>query len=498
MIRKYFTASTILFSLLLIFSNAHSFTLGSRVHEYTLRNGLKVLLLERHQSPTISFYLRFKAGSVDEVSGKTGTAHLLEHMLFKGTRTLGTTDYRAERKLLEQIDQVGERLDAELRRTNTRPEQAAALKKELAQLQQEHRKLVVKDEIDSIYSRNGAVGLNASTGNDITTYEVSLPANKIELWARIDSDRLANPVFREFYSERDVVLEELRQSYESNPARILMAQFLSSAFMAHPYRVPIIGWKSDVQFLSKQDIESFFTTHYAPNNAVLAVVGDMRTEDTLKIIDRYFGSIPSREMPAQVISTEPAQIGERRIEVLLDAEPQVLIGYHKPTIPSFEDYVFDVIDALLSSGRTSRLYQSLIVKNKLATSVAAVNGLPGARYPNLFFIQAVPRPPHTCKEVAAAISEEIERLKREPVSQHELQKIKNQLQADFIRGLKSNEGLASQLSYFQSICNNWRYVEQQADVINKITPQDIQRSAQQYLDERNRTVAELVKKTSDK
>ena len=210
-------------------------------------------------------------------------------------------------------------------------------------------------------------------------------------------------MFREFYSERDVVLEELRQSYESNPARILMAQFLSTAFMAHPYRVPIIGWKSDVQFLSKQDIESFFTTHYAPNNAVLAVVGDMRTEDTLKIIDRYFGSIPSREIPAQVISTEPAQIGERRIEVLLDAEPQVLIGYHKPTIPSFEDYVFDVIDALLSSGRTSRLYQSLIVKNKLATSVAAVNGLPGARYPNLFFIQAVPRPPHTCREVAAAI-----------------------------------------------------------------------------------------------
>ena len=153
---------------------------------------------------------------------------------------------------------------------------------------------------------------------------------------------------------------------------------------------------------------------------------------------------------------------------------------------------------MLSSGRTSRLYQSLIVKKKFATSVAAVNGLPGARYPNLFFIQAVPRPPHTCREVAAAISGEIERLKREPVSQHELQKIKNQLQADFIRGLKSNEGLASQLSYFQSICNNWRYIEQQADIINKITPQDIQRSAQQYLNERNRTVAELVKKTSDK
>ena len=488
----------ILAALILEFTDSFAFTLGSRVHEYTLRNGLKVLLMERHQSPTISCYIRFKVGSVDEVSGKTGIAHLLEHMLFKGTRTIGTTDYQAERKILEQIDRTGEQLDAELRRPNARTEQVDALKKRLAQLQQEHRKFVVKDEIDSIYSRNGAVGLNASTGNDITTYELSLPANRLELWARIDSDRLANPVFREFYSERDVVMEELRQSYESNPERMLMVQFLATAFMVHPYRVPIIGWKSDVPFISKKEIETFFTAHYAPNNAVLTVVGDIRIEDTLKIIDRYFGSIPSRELPAQVISTEPAQTGERRIEVILDAEPQVFLCFHKPTIPTFEDYVFDVIDALLSKGRTSRLYQALIVKKKIATTVSAMNGLPGARYPNLFVIQAVPRQPYTCREVSAAIYEEIERLKRETISPRELQKIINQLQADFIRGLKSNEGLASQLSYFQIICNNWRYIEQQIDVINRITPVDIQRAAQQYLIESNRTVAELVKKTGSR
>lgn len=499
MIKRYFITLAVLFyHSIIAVPDACPFSLGDRVHKHILSNGLTVLLMERHQSPTISFYLRFKVGSLDEECGKTGTAHLLEHMLFKGTKTLGTTDYSAEGKFIEQIDRVGEKLDAELRRGNAPQERIDSLKQELAQLEKEARRFVIKDEIDSIYSRNGANGLNASTGNDITTYQVSLPANKTELWARIDADRLANPVFREFYSERDVVLEEFRQSYESNPARILMAQFLATAFMVHPYRVPIIGWKSDVQFISNNDIETFFSAYYVPNNAVLAVVGDIDSAALLKTIEQYFGSIPSRALPSRIISTEPEQTGERRIEVLLDAEPQVLIGYHKPTLPSFDDYVFDVIDALLSRGRTSRLYQALVLKNKLATSIASINGLPGARYSNLFTLQAVPRPPHTCAEVASGIDSELERLKNEPVSSRELQKVKNQLQAEFIKGLNSNEGLASQLSYFQIICNNWKYLEQHMDVIHKITAADVQRVARRYFVEPNRTVAELVKKNGGK
>jgi predicted Zn-dependent peptidase len=497
--KRYFITAVVIFCYsILVVPSACSFSLGDRVHKYILRNGLTVLLMERHQSPTMSCYLRFRVGSVDEESGRTGTAHLLEHMLFKGTRTLGTNDYKTEKKILEQIDRAGEKLDAELRRGTVRQERIASLKKELARLETEARRFVVKDEIDSIYSRNGAIGLNASTGNDITTYQVSLPSNKSQLWARIDADRVANPVFREFYSERDVVLEEYRQSYESNPARLLMAQFLSAAFMVHPYRVPIIGWKSDVQFISKKDIEAFYSAYYVPNNAVLAVVGDIHSASLLKTIEQYFGGIPSRELPSRVISAEPEQTGERRIEVQLDAEPQVLIGYHKPTLPSFDDYVFDVIDALLSSGRTSRLYQALVLKNKLATSIETISGLPGARYPNLFALQAVPRPPHTCAEVVSGIYAELERLKYEPVSPHELQKVKNQLQAQFIKSLNSNEGLASQLSYFQIICDNWKYLEQHIDVIHKITAADVQRVARRYFVERNRTIAELVKTSSVK
>lgn len=481
------------FLLFFICSSGYAVSLGSRVHEFVLDNGLKVLLMERHQSPTVAIYMRFKVGSVDEESGNTGTAHLLEHMLFKGTKTLGTTNYSEEKKILAKIDRVGEQLDDELKRAGgTSTPRINELKRELARLQKEHKNYVVKDEIDSIYSRNGAVGFNASTGNDITTYQVSLPSNRMELWARIESDRLTNPVFREFYSEREVVMEELRQSYESNPMRMFMIAFLAAAFIAHPYRNPIIGWKSDLPFLSKNTVHSFFETYYVPNNAVVAIVGDIDTTETLAIIKNYFNRISARPLPVRTITAEPDQLGERQIEVHLDAEARVLIGYHKPTILSFEDYIFDVIEALLASGRTSRLYKSLIIDKQLATSISTGNGLPGARYPNLFVIEAVPKKPHSATEVLHAIYEEVEQLKHDTVSEHELRKIKNQLEADFIRGLKSNEGLASQLSYFQIICNNWRYLEQHIATIEKITPGDIQRAAIRYLHHKNRTVARLV------
>ncbi len=471
----------------------YAVSLSSRVQEYVLDNGLKLLLMERHQSPTVSIYMRLKVGSVDEESGSTGTAHLLEHMLFKGTKTLGTTNYTAEKKILDEIDRIAEQLDEELRRAGATPTpRIHELKQELDRLQKEHKKYVVKDEIDSIYSRNGAVGFNASTGNDITTYQVSLPSNRMELWARIESDRLANPVFREFYSEREVVMEELRQSYESNPRRMFMTTFLATAFMAHPYRNPIIGWKSDVPFLSKKKVLAFYQSYYVPNNAVVAIVGDIDGAEALALVKKYFGRIPAQPLPARTITAEPEQLGERRIDVHLDAEPRILIGYHKPTILSFEDYVFDVIEALLASGRTSRLYKSLVIEKQLATSVNAGNGFPGARYPNLFILEAVPKKPHSHVEVLEVISREIERLTHDPVPDRELRKIKNQIEADFIRGLNSNEGLASQLSYFQIICNNWRYLEQHLATVEKISSRDIQQVASRYLHSKNRNVAFLV------
>jgi predicted Zn-dependent peptidase len=497
--KKIFRTAIILVFILVLPTLSYPFTLSERVKEYNLENGLKVLMVERHQSPTVSLWISFKVGSVDEGSGMTGTAHLLEHMLFKGTETLGTRNYAEEKKLLDVIDKKAILLDQEkMKGEKADKKKIERMESDLRQLETEHRKFVVKDEIDAVYQKNGGENSNAMTGNDSTTYIVSLPSNRLELWARIESDRILNPVLREFYSEREVVREERRQSYESEPGRKLMEVFLAAAFQAHSYRNPIIGWDSDIRFLRRDKTREFFQSHYAPNNAVIAVVGDINPEEVLSLIKKYFGRIPPQPLAFSPVTSEPEQKGERRVQLVFDANPEIVIGYHKPTIPHFDDYCFDVIDAVLSEGRTSRLYKRLIEKEKLAVSVETENGLPGARYPNLFTIVATPRAPHTTHELEEVIYQELERLKKEEVSEKELTRIKNQLRASRIYRLKSNSGIAYELAYNQTVANDWRYMEKHLEIIEKITPQDIMGVAKKYFKDENRTVAELVKKQGGK
>ena len=469
--------------------------LGERVQKFTLKNGLTLLVLERHINPTVSLYIRHRVGAVDEDSDKNaGTAHILEHMRFKGTTTIGTTNYEKEREILLDIDQIGWKLDLEKKKGDAADRaQVEKLEQELSMLRQEEKKYIAANEIDRLYTENGAVGLNASTGYDMTSYHVNLPANKIELWARIEADRWANPVFREFYSERNVVCEERRQTIESKPERKLMEQFLAAAFIVHPYRRPIIGWKSDMEFLNKKYMTEFFNIFYVSNRSCIAVVGDVSAQAVFELVDRYFGSIPSRKVPPIHATKEPQQQGERRIVLMADANPQLIIGYHKPTLPSYEDYVFDVIDAVLTRGRSSRLIKSLVEEQGIAQSVSTSNGFPGARYPNLFTIFATPRHPHANSELEDAIYKELMRLKQEPVTAFEIEKAKNQLRAALLRRMASNTGLASMLSYFETITGDYRYITQYMETIDKITPKDIMNAASQYLTTKNRTVALLEK-----
>jgi len=475
--------------------NAAEYNLEERVHRHILENGLTVLIVERHLSPTLSCYIRYRVGAVDEDDGRTGTAHFLEHMLFKGTRTIGTTDYRAEEPILRERDAAINALDLEkLKGPAGDSDRIARLEEELALLQKREKEYIVENEIDRLYTVNGGVDLNASTGYDVTTYHVSLPSNRIELWARIEADRMNNPVFREFYSERKVVMEERRQTIESNPDRKLMELFLAASFAVHPYRRPIIGWSSDMPFLNIDYMKSFFRTYHAPNNTVIAIVGDVTPSRVMDTVRKYFGGIAYQEIPVKNIPVEPPQMGERRIDYVAEANPQVYIGYHKPTLPSFDDYAFDIIDTILSRGRTSRLFKAIVTEKGIATGVNTANGLPGARYPNLFAIFATPRKPFTTGDLEGAIYEELERLKQEPVGERELQKAKNRLRADFLRGLTSNSGLASTLSYYEVIAGDYHYITDHMEYMEKITPQDIMRVAQQYLTEENRTVATLVQK----
>lgn len=487
----------------LLFAAAPS--LAERVIEHRLANGLTILMVERHQTPVVSINITFAVGGINEQFGQTGLAHLYEHMAFKGTRLVGTTNYEKEKPILDELASVGAELDQRERDVATKGGAAAAderatiesLQKRFLDLQAQASRYVVGNEMALLYQRHGGVGLNASTGKDVTRYMISLPSNRLPLWAAIESDRMANPVLREFYKERGVVMEERRLRNDDSPHGLLFETFTSTAFRAHGYGVPTIGWGSDILSLTPADTEAFFKTHYGPNRATIALVGDINPKETIALIERTFGKIPAAPPSPPLVTIEPEQRGERRVEVEFDAEPAIVIGYHKPALGHPDDDVFDVIDAVLSDGLTSRLHQKLVREKRLAASVGSDANHPGVRAPNLFILTATPLAPHTTAEIEAAIYEEIERLKQEPVSSSELEKVLNNLDADLVRGLRSNSGLASQIALYQAVAGDWRYILTSRDKVAAVTAADVQRVAKQYFTKSNRTVAVLVKKGAD-
>jgi predicted Zn-dependent peptidase len=482
--------SLLLLILLLAPVMALATPLADKVVEHRLANGLRLLLVERHDTPTVAAYITIGVGSVHETSETRGVAHLLEHMLFKGTTTLGTTDYAAERPLLDEIEQVGSELDRLRPQPGVDPSRIAALEVRLKTLQEQHRPFVVKDVFSRLYSENGAVGFNAFTSKDLTTYLVSLPANKLELWALLESDRMKNAVLREFYTERDVIREERRRSYETDPGGLLYETLITTAFNVHPYRNPIIGWHSDIANLSLAETRDFLHRYYAPVNTTIALVGDIRAAEAINLVERYFGGIAPGEPVPAVVAEEPEQRGEKRVTISFDAEPSMAVAFHKPTLPTRDDYVFDLVDQVLGQGRTSRLHRRLVEEQQLATSVS-IYGAPGSRYPNLFVIAAVPRHPHTAAEVEAAILAELDRLKDEAVSAAELAKARNRLLTDNLRALRSNSGLARMLTTYQILAGDWRYLVSYEARINELTAEDLRTTAAKWFTPENRTVVVL-------
>lgn len=471
-------------------SMARAEALAEKVQSFQLDNGLTLLVVERHESPTFTAYMTLAVGSAAEVADNRGIAHLLEHMRFKGTRVIGTRDYAAELPLLAAIEETAVALQALNGAVDGAAEQQR-LQQRLADLQQQQRALVVKDEFSQIYARHGGVGFNAFTGKDLTSYLISLPANKLELWMALEADRMQNAVLREFYTERDVVLEERRRSYESSPSGLMYEALLATAFRVHPYRHPVIGWTSDIENLSKAKTRDFLQRYYTPINTVIALVGDIQAEQALALAQRYFGSMAAGEKIPQVTTIEPPQQGERRAEVRFDAEPQLLVAYHKPTLPSRDDYAFDLISQLLSEGPTSILYTSLVLEQQLVTAVATFTA-PGARYANLFVLSATPRSPHTTEQVEAALYQQLQQLQEVPLHPDELERARKRLRADRLRSLRSNHGLANMLTRFQVVAGDWRYLVDYDEAIARITPADIQQVAKRWLTAQNRTVITLV------
>jgi len=485
------------FVLLISATFLHAASLEDKVVEHTMKNGMKLLLMERHTSPTVSAWIRFRVGSVDERSDERGIAHLLEHMLFKGTTTLGTRDYAAEKPLLDKIEHTAQELIAEKSKKSRGDKlKLEQLEKRTKELEAAAAKYVIKDEFFELYSKHGGVGYNAFTSRDGTTYLISLPSNKLELWAAIEADRMQNAVLREFYTERSVVMEERRRSYDADPESKLWETFVASAYLAHPYGQPTIGWMSDIENLTRTKAENFFRNYYAPNNAIISIVGDIDTKATIDMVERYFGDIKPGKTVPPVTAVEPKQGGERRIELIAEAEPTLIIGFHKPPIATPEDYVFDVISNILGTGRTSRLYKKLVVEKNLATDVSVFDA-PGSRYPGLFLFNATPRAPHTVKEVENSIFEELELLKNELVKPRDLERILNRLEYEEARRMGTNGGLARNLTEYEATTGSWRYMIEYRKKVASLTPADIQRVAREYFTRENRMVGFITKKGGD-
>ena len=462
----------------------------SQVSTHKLSNGLTILVMERHDAPVASFVTWADVGSADDPKGYTGLAHMFEHMAFKGTTTLGTKDIKQELVLIAKEDSLFMLLRAERNKgmmvDSTR---LAQLEEAYEAAREASYQLVKPNELGNIIDREGGVGLNAGTAKDFTVYFYSLPSNKVELWMALESERFYKPVLREMYKERDVVAEERRMRYESNPIGNLFEDFLTLAYRAHPYGVPGIGHMSDIQYYSRQEAQAFFEKYYVPSNLVIAIVGDVIPKDIFKMAEKYFGRIPKSPKPSRIATIEPEQRGERRTVHVDQSQPFYIAGWHIPEGSHPDRPALDALADYLGQGRTSILYKDIVKERKLAIDVACFTGFPGDKYPTMMIAYAVPAQGSTALDVEKEILAGAERIKEELIPAEEVEKIKARVKANFVRQLTTNSGIAQQIAYYQTMYGDFRQLFRDVDRMNAVTAEDIQRVANKYLTQKNRTVA---------
>ncbi|HOP07066.1 MAG TPA: pitrilysin family protein [candidate division Zixibacteria bacterium] len=487
----------VLTAVLFVLSTATAFSfdfskLEESVSETTLDNGLKIIVMERHDAPVVSCVTYANVGGVDDPKEYTGIAHMLEHMAFKGTTTTGTTDIDKELAAMKIEDSIWLLLRAE-RKMGLRADSAKLQELEAAFAEaQENAKQYVKDDAwHGLMEEQGAVGINAGTGKDQTSYIMNLPSNKLELWMAMESDRFINPVFREMYQERNVVAEERRQSLENNPVMRAIDAMVSTAFSAHPYGVTIIGHMSDIQNYSRQAVEDYFHKYYVASNLIVAIVGDVKPKEVFKLAEKYWGKLPNRPAPERVATIEPEQKGEKIVTLQDPAQPLFGVAWHVPEYIHPDWPALEAAVDYLGQGRTSLLYKSLVKDNKAASSAGVFLGWPGNKYPCLAFAYGFPNPgvsPDSCVDLTLI---EVERLKNELLAPEEVEAIKTRAKAQFVNQLTSNLGMAQNLASYQNDWGDWHMLFKELDRINGVTAEDIQRVAQKYFTKENRTVAKL-------
>jgi predicted Zn-dependent peptidase len=476
------------------------------VKELTLPNGMRLLLLERHDDPSVAGGWVAHVGSANEHPGMTGIAHFFEHMMFKGTPTIGTTNYQRDLEIIAAQEKVREQMRAEesLMRAAYRrgeitdmlkPENKSAryqeLEKEFDKLVQAQREIIVKNEFDRIYRTAGGAGMNAFTMQDMTAFFISVPANKLELWMWMESERLLHPVFREFYAERDVVFEERRMRTESTPTGKFEESLTAMFWESSPYLWPIVGWPSDLPALTKAQADDFYATYYAPQNITLILVGDFKSDDALALATRYFGRIPrgSRAVP-EIVTLEVPGVAEKRMNAEAEANPSVEILWKSPGFGHKDGYPLQILGQILAT-RTGRLYKGLVLNNKVATEAEA--GQHALKNAGMFYAAAEVAEGHTPEEVERAIYHEIEKLQKEEVPAQELQKVKNNFAAGEYRRLASNMAILHQLISTDGN-GRWQEINEAGPKLQAVTAADVQRVAKAYFNKENRTVCTYTRK----
>jgi predicted Zn-dependent peptidase len=476
------------------------------VEEYTLPNGMKWLLYEQHDSPTVAAGWTARVGSVNERPGITGISHFFEHMMFKGTRTIGTKNIDEDLRLIDEQEKLREGMRAEmevmrerlrrgeiddLQKSENWTECYRELDKQFDALVQKQRETIVKDQLDQIYTKNGGEFLNAFTSQDQTAYFLRVPKNRLELWGWLESDRLLNPVFREFYSERDVVFEERRLSVESTPLGKYDEEFEALFWEASPYKWPVVGWASDIPMYTLAQAKQYFATYYASNNITGVLAGDFETAEVKPLLERYFGRIPRGTVaPPPVVTLEPKQLGEKRFNAEAETSPTVRIWWKTVPFLHKDTPALDLLSDVLS-GRTGRLYKGLVLGRQVANESSA--SIDPRKYGGIFMVETTVKDGKEPAAAEAAVYEEIEKLQKEPVPAEELQKVKNAFKANSYRRLSSPFAIFIQLVNFDAL-GDWRLINTRPELADAVTAADLQRVVQEYLTKENRTVATFLRK----
>ncbi|HUX43275.1 MAG TPA: pitrilysin family protein [Terracidiphilus sp.] len=457
-----------------------------------LPNGLTLLICDRPDAPVFSYTTFVDAGDVDDPSGESGLAHMFEHLAFKGTTQIGTKDWSAEKVALAKVEAANNAYEAEyLKPVGRDPKKLVELKKAFDAAQAEAEKYVIPNQFTEVAERNGASGLNAQTGLDSTQYYWSMPENRLQLWAWLESGRLEHTVPREFYKERSVVMEERRMRIDSNPIGRLVEQFLATAYVAHDYGRSGVGWPSEVSQITATEAMAFHKKYYVASNIVVTIVGDVDAKKDLPMLENYFSKVPGGPKPEDMTTVEPKQFAEKSVIIREATQPFYIEGYHRPSYRSPDDAVYDAIQDIMSNGRVSRLYRSLVERQQIAAEAQGFSPFPGEKYPSLFAFYAVPLPGHTPEEMRAAIHKEIDKLKTTDVTDDELAMFKTRARADLLRGLADNQGLANALAEYQTRYGDWRQLFLQLDRIDKVSKADIRRVANEIFIPSNRTTAEI-------